>query len=127
MKKLLLLLIVIAAASQLKAQQSVTKPFDQNLFKTPKDQNLLQFKAGDSSLSKDFSVVPNEQLLALAPNRLLDKNQSLLNLGANIDNMPIAKVSGNIDHMLVAKPRGNMEKMPVVKVTPFSLPKPVTP
>ena len=127
MKKILLLLIVIAGASQLRAQQSAVKPFDKNLFKTPKDQNLLQFKSGDSTLFKNFSVIPNEQLLALAPNKLSDKNLSLLNSAANIDHMPIAKVSGNIDHMPVAKPNGNMEKMPVVKVAPLGLPKQPTP
>lgn len=127
MKKLLLLLIVIIGASQLKAQQSAIKPFDQNLFKTPKDQSLLQLKSGDSTLFKNFSVVPNGQLLALAPNKLLDKNQSLLNPTGNIDHMPIAKVSGTIDHMPIAKPRGNMEKMPVVNVAPLGLPKKPTP
>ncbi|HEY9001008.1 MAG TPA: hypothetical protein VIM89_06630 [Mucilaginibacter sp.] len=126
MKKLLLLLIFIAGASQLKAQQSTLKPFDQNLFKTPKDQNLFQFKPGDSTLFKNFSVKPNEQLLALAPNKLTDNNQFLLSPSANIDHMPIAKASGNIDHMPVTKPSGNMEKMPVVKVVPLGLPKPVT-
>lgn len=127
MKKLLLLLIVIAGGGQLRAQQSVIKPFDQNLFKTPKDQNLPQFKPGDSTLFKNFSVVPNGQLLALAPNKLLDKNQSLLNPVANIDHLPIAKVSGNIDHMPIAKPSGKMEKMPVAKLAPLGLPKQPTP
>jgi len=127
MKKLLLLLIVIAGATQLRAQQFAIKPFDQNLFKTPKDQGLLQLKSGDSTLFKNFPVVPNGQLLALAPNKLLDKNQSLLNPTANIDRMPIAKVSGNIDHMPIAKSSGNMEKMPVVKVAPLGLPKQPTP
>jgi hypothetical protein len=128
MKKVLLLLIVIAAASQLKAQESTLKPFDQNLFKVPKDQNLFKFKPGDSTLFKNFSTIPNEQLLALAPNKLMNNNLFLLNPAANIDHMPIAKVSGNIDHMPVAKPNGNMEKMPVVKVIPLNLPKqPATP
>ena len=127
MKKLLLLLIVIAGAIQLKAQQVPIKPFDQNLFKAPKDQNLLQFKLADSTLFKNFSVIPNGQLLALAPNKLQDNNLVSLNPAANIDHMPIAKVGGNIDHMPIAKPRGNMEKMPVVKVAPLGLPRPVTP
>jgi len=128
MKKLLLLLIVIAVASQLKAQQSSIKPFDQNLFKTtPKDQSLMQFKLGDSTLFKNFSAIPNQQLLALVPNKLTDNNLFLLNPVANIDNMPIAKMNGNIDHMPIVKPNGNMEKMPVVKVVPLGLPNPVTP
>ena len=130
MKKLLLLLIIIAVASHVKAQQSTIKSFDQNLFKTPKDQSLLQFKSvkpGDSTLFKNFSVTPNGQLLALAPNKLTDNNNFLLNPAANIDHMPIAKVSGNIDRMPIAKPSGNMEKMPVVKVVPLGLPKPATP
>jgi hypothetical protein len=127
MKKLFLLLITIVGAFQLKAQQTTIKPFNQGLFNTQKDQNLLQFKPGDSTLFKNFSVAPNEHLLALAPNKLLDKNQFLLNPSANIDHMPIAKVSGNIDHMPIAKPSGNMEKMPVAKVMPLGLQKPVTP
>jgi len=127
MKKLLLLLIVIAGASQLKAQQATIKPFDQNLFKTPKDQKLMQFKPGDSTLFKNFSAIPNQQLLALVPNKLTDNNMFLLNPAANIDHMPIAKMNGNIDHMLIAKPNGNMEKMPVVKIVPLGLPNPVTP
>lgn len=127
MKKLLLLLIVVAGASQLKAQQTTIKPFDQNLFKAPKDQNLMKFKPGDSTLFKNFSTIPNGQLLALAPDRSKDSNLFLLNPSANIDHMPIAKVSGNIDRMPVAKPSGSMEKMPVVKVAPLGLPKPVTP
>ncbi|MDO3625675.1 hypothetical protein [Mucilaginibacter sp. BT774] len=126
MKKLLLILIVIAGATQLKAQQSATKPFDQNLFKTPKDQNLLQFKPDDSTLFKNFSTIPNKQLLALSPNKL-SENLSLQNPSVNIDRMPIAKMNGNIDHMPIAKPSGNMEKMPVTKVAPLGLPKPVTP
>jgi hypothetical protein len=127
MKKLLLLLIVIAGASQLKAQQSSIKPFDQNLFKTPKDQNLMQFKLTDSTLFKNFSAIPNQQLLALVPNKLTDNNLFLLNPAANIDRMPIAKMNGNIDHMPIVKPNGNMEKMPVAKVLPLGLPNPVTP
>ena len=128
MKKLLLLLIVIAVASQLKAQQSSIKPFDQNLFKTtPKDQSLMQFKLGDSTLFKNFSATPNKQLLALAPNKLTDNNLVLLNPAANIDRMPIAKMNRNIDHMLIAKPNGNMEKMPVAKVLPLGMPNPVAP
>ena len=127
MKKVLLLLIAIVGAFQLKAQQTTTKPFDQNLFKTPKGQNLLQFKPGDSSLFKNFSATPNGQLLAIAPNKLADNNMLLLNPAVNIDHMPIAKVGGNIDHMLIAKPSGNMEKMPVAKVVPLGLLKPVTP
>jgi hypothetical protein len=127
MKKILLLLIVIAAASQLKAQESTLKSFDQNLFKTPKDQNLMRFKLGDSTLFKNFSAIPNQQLLALVPNKLTDNNMFLLNPTANIDRMPIAKISGNIDHMPVAKPSGNMEKMPVVKVIPLGLPTQPTP
>jgi len=127
MKKLLLLLIVIAGASQLKAQQSTIKPLDQNLFKTPKNESLMQFKLGDSTLFKNFSATPNKQLLALAPNKLTDNNLFLLNPAANIDNMPIAKMNGNIDHMPIAKPNGNMEKMPVVKVVPLGLANPVTP
>ena len=127
MKKLLLLLIVIAGATQLRAQQSAVKPFDQNLFKTPKDQRLLQLKSGDSTLFKNFSVVPNERSLALAPNKLLDKNQSLLNPAANIDHMLIAKVSGNIDRMPIVKPSGNMEKMPVIKIAPSRSPLQPTP
>ena len=126
MKKLLLILIVVAGATQLKAQQSGTKPFDQNLFKTPKDQHLLQFKPGDSVLLKGFSTIPNKELLALAPNKLSD-NLFLQNPASNIDHMLIAKMNGNIDHMLIAKPRGNMEKMPVAKVMPLGLLKPVTP
>jgi hypothetical protein len=127
MKKLLLLLIVITCAIQLKAQQSSIKPFDQNLFKTPKDQNLMKFKPGDSTLFKNFSVTPNEQLLALAPGKLEDNSQLLLNPAANIDHMPIVKVSGNIDRMPAAKPSGHMEKMPVAKVMPLGSPRPVTP
>jgi hypothetical protein len=127
MKKLLLLLIIIAGAAQLRAQQATAKPFDQNLFKTPKDQDLMKFKSGDSTLFKNFSVTPNEQLLALAPNKLSDNNLFLRNAATNIDHMPIAKVSGNVDHMLIVKPSGTMEKMPVVKVAPLGLPKPVTP
>jgi len=127
MKKLLLLLIVIAGASQLKAQQSTIKPLDQNLFKTPKDESLMQFKLGDSTLFKNFSATPNKQLLALAPNKLTVNNLFLLNPAANVDHMPIAKMNGNIDHMPIAKPNGNMEKMPVVKVVPLGLANPVTP
>ena len=127
MKKLLLLLIVIAGASQLKAQQATIKPFDQNLFKTPKDQKLMQFKLGDSTLFKNFSAIPNQQLLALVPNKLTDNNMFLLNPAANIDRMPIAKMNGNIDRMPIAKPNGNMEKMPVAKVLPLGLPNPVKP
>lgn len=127
MKKLLLLLIVIIGAFQLKAQQTTIKPFDQNIFKAPNDQNLLQFKPGDSILFKNFSGTPNGQLLAIAPNKLADNNMLLLNSATNIDHMPIARVGGNIDHMLIAKPSGNMEKMPVAKVAPLGLPKPVTP
>jgi hypothetical protein len=127
MKKLLLLLIVIAGATHLRAQQSAIKPFDQNLFRAPKDQNLMQFKPGDSVLLKNFSIRPNEQLLALAPNKLLDNNMLLLNPAVNIDHMPIAKVSGNIDRMPIAKPSGNMEKMPVAKVMALGLARPVTP
>ena len=127
MKKLLLLLIVIAGAAQLKAQQTTIKPFDQNLFNTPKGQNSLQFKPGDSILFKNFSVTPNAQLLAIAPNRLTDNDMLLLDPAVNIDHMPIAKVGGNIDHMLIVKPSGNMEKMPVAKVGPLGLQKPVTP
>ena len=118
MKKLLLLLIIIAVATQLKAQQSSVKPFDQNLFKTPKDQSLLQFKPGDSILLKNFPIIPNGQFLAVVPNKLKDNDLFLLNPTANIDHMPIAKVSGNIDHMPIAKVRGNMEKMPVAKIRP---------
>jgi hypothetical protein len=127
MRKLLLLLIVIAIASQLKAQQTAVKPFDQNLFKAPGNQNLLQFKSGDSTLFKNFSTLPNGQLLAAIPNKLSDKNLPLLNPAANIDHMPIARVGGNIDHMPIAKPGGNMEKMPVVKAAPLGLQKPGTP
>jgi hypothetical protein len=126
MKKLLLLLIIIAVATQLKAQQSSVKPFDQNLFKTPKDQSLLQFKPGDSILLKNFPIIPNGQFLAVVPNKLKDNDLFLLNPTANIDHMPIAKVSGNIDHMPIAKVRGNMEKMPVAKIRP-SNPISVTP
>jgi hypothetical protein len=126
MKKLSLLLIVVASAAQLKAQQSTIKPFDQNLFRTPKDQKLLQLKPTDSILLKKFSFIPNKELLALAPNKLMDKNLFLLNPATNIDHMPIARVSGNIDHMLIVKPGGNMEKMPVVKINPAN-PLPVTP
>jgi len=126
MKKLLLLLIIIAVATQLKAQQSSVKPFDQNLFKTPKDQSLLQFKPGDSILLKNFPITPNGQFLAVVPNKLKDNDLFLLNPTANIDHMPIAKVSGNIDHMPIAKVRGNMEKMPVAKIRP-SNPISVTP
>ena len=102
--------------------------FDQNLFKTtPKNQSLMQFKLGDSTLFKNFSAIPNQQLLALVPNKLTDNNLFLLNPVANIDNMPIAKMNGNIDHMPIVKPNGNMEKMPVVKVVPLGLANPVTP
>ncbi|MBS1523833.1 MAG: hypothetical protein JST50_22715 [Bacteroidetes bacterium] len=127
MKKILLLLIVIAGVTQLKAQQSTIKPFDQNLLKTPKDQSFFQFKPGDSTLFKNFSVIPNQQLLALAPNKLMDNNVLLLNPAANIDHMPIAKVDGNIDHMPIVKPSGNLEKMPVAKVAPLGLLKPIIP
>lgn len=126
MKKILLLLIIIAVATQLKAQQSSVKPFDQNLFKTPKDQSLLQFKPGDSILLKNFPIIPNGQFLTVVPNKLKDNDLFLLNPTANIDHMPIAKVSGNIDHMPIAKVRGNMEKMPVAKIRP-SNPISVTP
>jgi len=126
MKRVLLLLIIIAVATQLKAQQSSVKPFDQNLFKTPKDQSLLQFKPGDSILLKNFPIIPNGQFLAVVPNKLKDNDLFLLNPTANIDHMPIAKVSGNIDHMPIAKVRGNMEKMPVAKIRP-SNPISVTP
>jgi len=126
MKKLLLLLIIIAVATQLKAQQSTVKPFDQNLFKAPKDQSLLQFKPGDSILLKNFPIIPNGQLLAVVPNNLKDNDLFLLNPTANIDHMPIAKVGGNIDHMPIAKVKGNMEKMPVAKIIP-SDPMSVTP
>lgn len=124
MKKLLLLLIVIIGASQLKAQQNTIKPFDQDLFKTPKDQNFMKFKLGDSSLFKNFSTIPNEQLLALAPNKLGDKNLLLLNPSVNIDHMPIAKMNGNIDHMPIAKVSGSIDKMPGSTVI---VPKPITP
>jgi hypothetical protein len=124
MKKLLLLLIIIAGASQLKAQQSTIKPFDQNLFKTPKDQNLMQFKPGDSTLFKNFSVIPNHQLLALAPNKLTDNNVFLLNPAVNIDHMPIAKMNGYIDRMPIAKVSGDIDKMPGSVVI---VPKSVTP
>ncbi|HTK22568.1 MAG TPA: hypothetical protein VL442_23780 [Mucilaginibacter sp.] len=127
MKKLLLLLIIIAGTTQLKAQQTPIKPFDQNLLKTPKDLNLQQFKLSDSTLFKNFSAIPNQQLLALAPNKSTDNNLFLLNPASNIDHMPIARMNGNIDHMPVAKPNGNMEKMPVAKVAPLGLPQPVTP
>ena len=126
MKKLLLLLIVVAAAIQSRAQKPTIKPFDQNLFKTPKGQNLLQFELGDSTLSENFSTIPNEELLALSPDKL-SNNLFLQNPAANIDHMLIARMNGNIDHMPIAKPRGNMEKMPVVKVVPFGSPKPVIP
>ncbi|MBV8389309.1 MAG: hypothetical protein JO080_05875 [Mucilaginibacter sp.] len=127
MKKLFLLLIVIAAATQLKAQQSTLKPFDQNLLKAQKDQNLFQLKLGDSLLLKNFSTIPNEQLLAVTPNKLMDKNLFLRNPAANIDHMPIAKMNGNIDHMPIAKVSGSIDKMPVAKVAPMSLLKPVIP
>jgi len=127
MKKLLLLLIIIAVATQLKAQQSRVKPFDQNLFKAPKDQSLLQFKPGDSILLKNFPIIPDGQLLAVVPNKLKDNDLFLLNPTANIDHMPIAKVNGNIDHMPIAKVRGNTDHMPIAKVRPLSLAKPVTP
>ena len=127
MKKLLLLLIAIMGVFQLKAQQTTIKPFEQNLFRTPKDQNALQFKPGDSILFKGFSATPNGQLLAIAPNKLADNNLPLLNPAVNIDHMPIAKVGGNIDHMLIAQRSGNMEKMPVAKVVPLGLLKAVNP
>lgn len=127
MKKILVLLIVIAGATQLRAQQITIKPFDQNLFKTPKDQNLFQFKPGDSTLFKNFSTLPKDQLLAGAPYKLPDYKMAAANPLVNIDHMPIARVSGNIDHMLIAKPSGNMEKMPVAKVAPLGVLKPVTP
>lgn len=111
MKKLLLSLIVIAGVTQLKAQQKTIKPFDQNLFKAAMSQNLQQCKLSDSSLFKNFSAVPNGQLLALSPNKLSD-NLFLLNPGANIDHMPIAKMNGNIDHMPIAKVSGSIDKMP---------------
>jgi len=127
MKKLLLLLIVIAGVTQLRAQQSAVKPFDQNLFKVPKNQNLLQFKPGDSILFKSFSTLPKGEFLAVTPYKLPDRKMAVANPFVNIDNMPIAKVGGNIDHMLIAKPSGNMEKMPVAKAVPLGLLKQPTP
>ncbi len=127
MKKLFLLLIVIACAAQLKAQQSTTKPFDQFLFKTPKNQNLLQFKPGDSTLFKNFSVMPKGESLAVTRNKLPDYKMAAVIPSVNIDHMPIAQVSGNIDRMPIAKPSVNMEKMPVAKIEPLGLLKPVTP
>jgi hypothetical protein len=127
MKKLLLLLIVIAGATHLRAQQSAIKPFDQNLFKTLRDQSLPQFKPGDSTLFKSFSTLPKGEFLAVTPYKLPDRKMAVANPFVNIDNMPIAKVGGNIDHMLIAKPSGNMEKMPVAKVVPLGLLNPVTP
>lgn len=127
MKKLLLLLIVIASATQLRAQQSTIKPFDQNLFKTPKDQSLLQFKPGDSTQFKSFSAQPKGEFLAVTPYKLPDYKMTLANSFVNIDHMPIAKVSGNIDRMLIAKPDGKMEKMPVAKVAPLGVLTPATP
>lgn len=127
MKKLLLLLIVIAGAPHLRAQQSTVKPFDRDLFKTPKDQNLLQFKPGDSALFKNFSTVPKLESLAVTPYKLPDYKMAAANPFVNIDHMPIAKVSGDIDRMPIAKPSGNMEKMPVANIVPLGLSKPVTP
>ena len=124
MKRLLLLLIVIAVASQLQAQQSVVKPFDQNLFKTPGDLNLQQFKLGDSTLLKGFSTLPKGEFLAVTPYKLPDYNITAANQLVNIDHMPIAKMNGNIDHMPIAKVSGNIDRMPGSVVV---VPKPVTP
>ena len=124
MKKILLSLIVIAGASQLKAQQATIKPFDQNLFKAPKDLKLHPFKLDDSALFKNYSAMPNQQLLALAPNKLTDNNLLLLNPATNIDHMPIAKMNGNIDRMPIAKVSGDIDKMPGSVVV---LPKPAIP
>ena len=111
----------------MKAQQTSIKPLDKDVFQMPKDQNLLQFKPGDSTLFKGFSTLPKSELLAVAPYKLPDYKMTAANPLVNIDHMPIARVSGNIDHMLIAKPSGNMEKMPVAKVAPLGLLKPVTP
>jgi hypothetical protein len=119
MKKILLLLIIVAGASavQLKAQQSSNKPSDLFLLKTHPDQTFQQFKLGDSSLFKSFSVLPKVQQLAAIPYKLPDYNSLTRQIGVNIDNMLILKVSGNIDHMPIAKPSGNMERMPILKPT----------
>ena len=127
MKKLLLILIVIACATQLKAQQSAVKPFDQSLFKAPKEWNLHQFKLGDSTLLKNFSTLPKDKLLAATTFKLPDYNMAIAGQLANIDHMPIAKMNGNIDHMPIAKMDGNIDKMPVAKITPLGLPKSITP
>ena len=120
----MLLLIAIAGTTQLRAQQSTLKPFDQDLFNTPKDQNLIQFKQGDSALFKSFSILPKDEFLAVTPYKLPDYKITPANPFVNIDRMPIARVSGNIDHMLIVKPSGNMEKMPVAKVAPLGILKP---
>ncbi len=115
MKKILLLLIIFAGTTHSKAQQA-NIAFDQNLFKTPKDQNLLQVKPGDSTLFKNFSVWPTQQGLTLVPNELSGNSLFSMNPAAEIDHMPIAKLEGSIDHMPIAKISGNIDNMPILKV-----------
>ena len=122
MKKILFLLSVIACTTQLKAQQLTTKPGEQSLLKIPKSELLNQFQLKDSTLFRDFSIMPKGQLLAIAPNKLL-----FVNTGGNIDRMPILKMNGNIDRTPIAKVNGNMDKMPVMTIEPLSLPKPLIP
>lgn len=120
MKKIFLLVIVTAGAFQLKAQQLSKKPSDPFLLKTPPDQTFQQFKLDDSTLFKNFSVLPPSQLLAEIPNKLPGNNLVGLPAAVNIDNMPILKVSGNIDHMPIAKANGHIDRMPILKVTPLN-------
>jgi len=124
MKKLSLLLIVIAGATQLRAQQTAIKPFDQNLFKAPKGLHLQQFKPDDSTLLKGFSTLPKGEFLAVTPYKLADYNMNTANSVMNIDRMPIARMNGNIDHMPIAKVSGDIDKMPGSVII---VPKPATP
>lgn len=120
MKKILLIAIIISAACQLKAQQLSNKPSDPFLLKTPPDQTMQLFKPGDSTLFKNFQVLPKGRQLAQLPGKLQAYDLFAVQTSSNIDHMPILKVHGNIDAMPVAKPDGPIDRMPILKVSPLS-------
>ena len=105
MKKLILSCIIAACAGQLKAQQTLTSPYDSvNI-----SQNIGKFKL--DSLRVNIPPVQLQNLMAYN-----NKPETKVNPGvyrAFPDNMPIAVLPGN-SKMPVAKLNGN-DNMPVVK------------
>jgi hypothetical protein len=115
MKKIFLIVAMVAGAYTLKAQ-TLIKPLDSALLKSPDIFNKL--KPNDSPLLKPYFSMP--QLQKTSP--LLASIQPLKALPF-ASRMPILKVSSD-DRMPVAK-MGSDDRMPILKVKPFDPLKPL--